>query len=89
MVITSLHTVITSALLSNVAVWSDLFLFLIRHPMGGSFVRPKKASFGVDYLTALKQRYEVELQEVIGEEVKISTRTVMMVGFEGVKQKQR
>ncbi|XP_056590666.1 tubulin-specific chaperone E [Triplophysa dalaica] len=63
--------------------------FTCRHPTGGSFVRPKKASFGVDYLTALKQRYEVELQEVIGEEVKISTRTVMMVGFEGVKQKQR
>uniref|UniRef100_A0A9J7ZYE0 Tubulin-specific chaperone E n=2 Tax=Cyprinus carpio TaxID=7962 RepID=A0A9J7ZYE0_CYPCA len=56
--------------------------FTCRHPTGGSFVRPKKASFGVDYVTALKQRYEVELQEVIGEELKISSRTVMMVGFE-------
>uniref|UniRef100_A0A8C2AIX9 Tubulin-specific chaperone E n=1 Tax=Cyprinus carpio TaxID=7962 RepID=A0A8C2AIX9_CYPCA len=63
--------------------------FTCRHPTGGSFVRPKKASFGVDYVTALKQRYEVELQEVIGEELKISSRTVMMVGFEDVKQKQR
>ncbi len=61
----------------------------IRHPTGGSFVRPKKASFGEDYVTALKQRYEVELQEVIGEELRISSKTVMMVGFEDVKQKQR
>uniref|UniRef100_A0A8C2IR43 Tubulin-specific chaperone E n=1 Tax=Cyprinus carpio TaxID=7962 RepID=A0A8C2IR43_CYPCA len=61
--------------------------FTCRHPTGGSFVRPKKASFGVDYVTALKQRYEVELQEVIGEELKISSRTVMMVGFEDNKVK--
>ncbi|XP_051967111.1 tubulin-specific chaperone E [Xyrauchen texanus] len=63
--------------------------FTCRHPTGGSFVRPKKASFGVDYLTALKQRYEVELEEAIGEEFKFCTKTVMMVGFEAVKQKQR
>uniref|UniRef100_A0A671R0Q4 Tubulin-specific chaperone E n=1 Tax=Sinocyclocheilus anshuiensis TaxID=1608454 RepID=A0A671R0Q4_9TELE len=63
--------------------------FTCRHLTGGSFVRPKKASFGVDYVTALKQRYEVELQEVIGEDLKISSKTVMMVGFEDVKQKQR
>ncbi|XP_059393290.1 tubulin-specific chaperone E [Carassius carassius] len=63
--------------------------FTCRHPTGGSFVRPKKASFGVDYVTALKLRYEVELQEVIGEELKISSKTVMMVGFEDIKQKQR
>ncbi|KAF4107786.1 tubulin-specific chaperone E [Onychostoma macrolepis] len=63
--------------------------FTCRHPTGGSFVRPKKASFGVDYVTALKQRYEVKLQEVIGEELTISSKTVMMVGFEDVKQKQR
>uniref|UniRef100_A0A671R107 Tubulin-specific chaperone E n=1 Tax=Sinocyclocheilus anshuiensis TaxID=1608454 RepID=A0A671R107_9TELE len=56
--------------------------FTCRHLTGGSFVRPKKASFGVDYVTALKQRYEVELQEVIGEDLKISSKTVMMVGFE-------
>lgn len=63
--------------------------FTCRHPTGGSFVRPKKADFGIDFLTALKQRYEVEVQEVFGgEEVKISTKTVMMVGFEDVKQKQ-
>uniref|UniRef100_A0A673FU88 Tubulin-specific chaperone E n=1 Tax=Sinocyclocheilus rhinocerous TaxID=307959 RepID=A0A673FU88_9TELE len=52
--------------------------FTCRHPKGGSFVRPKKASFGVDYVTALKQRYEVELQEAIGEDLTISSKTVMM-----------
>ncbi|XP_063054035.1 tubulin-specific chaperone E [Engraulis encrasicolus] len=34
--------------------------FTCSHPTGGSFVRPKKASFGVDYVTALKLRYERE-----------------------------
>ncbi|XP_062869261.1 tubulin-specific chaperone E isoform X2 [Trichomycterus rosablanca] len=58
-------------------------------PAGGSFVRPKKASFGVDYLTAVKQRYEMELDQAIGEEVTISTKTVKMVGFESILKKQR
>ncbi|XP_030627219.1 tubulin-specific chaperone E [Chanos chanos] len=63
--------------------------FTCRHPTGGSFVRPKKVSFGVDYVTALRQRYETELDQIIGEEVKISTKTVELVGFEAVSQKQR
>ncbi|XP_043108049.1 tubulin-specific chaperone E isoform X2 [Puntigrus tetrazona] len=63
--------------------------FTCRHPTGGSFVRPKKAAFGVDYVTALKRRYQVELREAIGEELRISSKTVTMVGFEDVKQKQR
>nr|AAI07630.1 Zgc:123075 [Danio rerio] len=62
--------------------------FTCRHPTGGSFVRPQKASFGVDYVTALKQRYEVEIEEVTAEEMKISSKTVVMVGFEKVKKKQ-
>ncbi|NP_001035078.2 tubulin-specific chaperone E isoform X1 [Danio rerio] len=62
--------------------------FTCRHPTGGSFVRPQKASFGVDYVTALKQRYEVEIEEVTAEEMKISSKTVVMVGFENVKKKQ-
>lgn len=33
-------------------------VFLFRHPTGGSFVRPAKVSFGVDYLTALQQVYQ-------------------------------
>ncbi|XP_053491532.1 tubulin-specific chaperone E isoform X2 [Ictalurus furcatus] len=63
--------------------------FTCSHPTGGSFVRPKKASFGVDYLSAVKQRYEMELQDAIGDEVTISTKTVKMVGFESIVEKQR
>lgn len=60
-----------------------------RHPTGGSFVRPKKASFGVGYVTALKRRYEEEPEQPAGDELKISSRTVMMVGFDDVKLKQK
>uniref|UniRef100_UPI0037E999F5 tubulin-specific chaperone E n=1 Tax=Semicossyphus pulcher TaxID=241346 RepID=UPI0037E999F5 len=31
--------------------------FTCRHPKGGSFVRPGKVSFGVDYLSAVEQQY--------------------------------
>uniref|UniRef100_A0A8C7GAW1 Tubulin-specific chaperone E n=1 Tax=Oncorhynchus kisutch TaxID=8019 RepID=A0A8C7GAW1_ONCKI len=60
-----------------------------RHPKGGSFVRPKKASFGVDYLTAIRRRYEMEVQQVLGEEIQISMRTVEMVGFGAISEKQK
>uniref|UniRef100_A0A8B9KV61 Tubulin-specific chaperone E n=1 Tax=Astyanax mexicanus TaxID=7994 RepID=A0A8B9KV61_ASTMX len=63
--------------------------FTCRHPTGGSFVRPKKVSFGVNFLTAVKLRYELCLDEALGEEVKISTKTVKMVGFESIMEKQR
>ncbi|CDQ89565.1 unnamed protein product [Oncorhynchus mykiss] len=55
--------------------------FTCRPPKGGSLVRPKKASFGVDYLTAIRRHYEMEIQ--------ISTRTVEMVGFEAISEKQK
>lgn len=57
-----------------------------RHPTGSSFVRPKKVSFGVDYVTALRQRYEKERE---GEEFKISSVTLVMVGFQKLSEKQR
>ncbi|XP_041959192.1 tubulin-specific chaperone E [Alosa alosa] len=60
--------------------------FTCRHPTGGSFVRPKKASFGVDFLTALRQRYEKERE---GMEFTISTCTLEMVGFQELSEKQR
>ncbi|XP_066503868.1 tubulin-specific chaperone E [Hoplias malabaricus] len=63
--------------------------FTCRHPTGGSFVRPKKVSFGVDYLSAVKQRYELDLDQAIGEEVQISSKTVKMVGFESIMEQQR
>ncbi|GAA6100748.1 tubulin-specific chaperone E [Tachysurus ichikawai] len=63
--------------------------FTCSYPTGGSFVRAKKVSFGMDYLSAVKQRYEMELDEAIGEQVMISTKTVKMVGFESILEKQR
>ncbi|KAG1929694.1 tubulin-specific chaperone E [Pimephales promelas] len=57
--------------------------FTCRHRTGGSFVRPAKAQFGVDYVTAVKRRYEDE-----GEEMQVSSRTVVMVGFERVRNKE-
>uniref|UniRef100_A0A4W4DTQ4 Tubulin-specific chaperone E n=1 Tax=Electrophorus electricus TaxID=8005 RepID=A0A4W4DTQ4_ELEEL len=63
--------------------------FTCRHPSGGSFVRAKKTSFGVDYLTAVKQHYEAGLDEATGNEVTIATKTVKMVGFESIVEKQR
>ncbi|KAJ8336581.1 hypothetical protein SKAU_G00378010 [Synaphobranchus kaupii] len=63
--------------------------FTCRHPTSGSFVRTKKVSFGVDLLTAMRERYEMELEQATSEELKISSRTVEMVGFEALTQKQK
>ncbi|XP_045898660.1 tubulin-specific chaperone E-like [Micropterus dolomieu] len=48
--------------------------FTCRHPKGGSFVRPAKASFGVDFLTAVQQVYQVDSEEVLREEISISSK---------------
>lgn len=37
--------------------------FTCRHPKGGSFVRPAKVSFGVDYLTAVQRRYDFDTEK--------------------------
>ncbi|XP_061087693.1 tubulin-specific chaperone E isoform X1 [Conger conger] len=63
--------------------------FTCRHPTSGSFVRTKKVSFGVDVLTAMRQRYESEPEQVTGEELTISSKTVERVGFEAISEKQR
>uniref|UniRef100_A0A8C9WII5 Tubulin-specific chaperone E n=1 Tax=Scleropages formosus TaxID=113540 RepID=A0A8C9WII5_SCLFO len=63
--------------------------FTCRFPTGGSFVRPKKASFGMSYVAALRQRYEGDVGCVDGEKLKISTRTVEMVGFEDLSKKKK
>uniref|UniRef100_A0A671VAI8 Tubulin-specific chaperone E n=1 Tax=Sparus aurata TaxID=8175 RepID=A0A671VAI8_SPAAU len=39
--------------------------FTCRHPKGGSFVRPAKVSFGVDFLTAVQQVYQTDTEEVL------------------------
>uniref|UniRef100_A0A7N6AFW1 Tubulin-specific chaperone E n=1 Tax=Anabas testudineus TaxID=64144 RepID=A0A7N6AFW1_ANATE len=48
--------------------------FTCRHPKGGSFVRPAKVSFGVDYLNAVQQLYEINADEVLSEEISISSK---------------
>ncbi|XP_030014007.1 tubulin-specific chaperone E [Sphaeramia orbicularis] len=48
--------------------------FTCRHPTGGSFVRPAKVSFGVDYLTAVEQLYQIDTEEVLSEEIPISSK---------------
>ncbi|XP_008303746.1 tubulin-specific chaperone E [Stegastes partitus] len=55
--------------------------FTCRHPKGGSFVRPAKASFGVDYLTAVRQLYEIDTEEVLSEEISISSKKLKWGGI--------
>lgn len=43
----------------------------------------------MDYLTAIRERYKKEVQQVLQEEITISSRTVEMVGFESVSEKQQ
>ncbi|XP_032347781.1 tubulin-specific chaperone E isoform X3 [Camelus ferus] len=65
--------------------------FKCRHPTGGSFIRPNKVNFGVDLLTAIKNRYvlEGELEEEEEEEiVTIGNKPVETVGFDSVVKQQ-
>uniref|UniRef100_A0A3Q3J3P7 Tubulin-specific chaperone E n=1 Tax=Monopterus albus TaxID=43700 RepID=A0A3Q3J3P7_MONAL len=57
--------------------------FTCRHPKGASFVRPAKVSFGVDYLTAVQQAYEINTEEVLSEEISISSKKLE---WEGIKE---
>ncbi|XP_012586418.1 PREDICTED: tubulin-specific chaperone E isoform X2 [Condylura cristata] len=61
--------------------------FRCRHPTGGSFVRPHKVNFGVDFLTAVKNRYVLEDEpEDDGNKqvVTIGNKPVETVGFDSV-----
>uniref|UniRef100_A0A7N5ZRS1 Tubulin-specific chaperone E n=1 Tax=Anabas testudineus TaxID=64144 RepID=A0A7N5ZRS1_ANATE len=51
---------------------------------GGSFVRPAKVSFGVDYLNAVQQLYEINADEVLSEEISISSKKLK---WGGVKER--
>lgn len=37
-------------------------------------MRPVKVSFGVDYLTAVQQLYEIDTEEVLSEEISVSSK---------------
>ncbi|XP_067567151.1 tubulin-specific chaperone E isoform X3 [Pseudorca crassidens] len=65
--------------------------FKCRHPTGGSFIRPNKANFGVDFLTAIKNRYALEDEpEEEGREqiVTIGNKPVETIGFDSVVKQQ-
>nr|KAF6400071.1 tubulin folding cofactor E [Molossus molossus] len=64
--------------------------FKCSHPTGGSFIRPSKVSFGVDFLTALRNRYEDGPEECGKKEiVTIGKKPVETIGFDSVIKKQR
>ncbi|XP_051023806.1 tubulin-specific chaperone E [Acomys russatus] len=65
--------------------------FKCRHPTGGSFVRPNKVNFGVDFLTALKNRYVLEDgpdDEGKSCSLKLGSKQVQTVGFDHITKKQ-
>ncbi|XP_037366286.1 tubulin-specific chaperone E isoform X2 [Talpa occidentalis] len=61
--------------------------FKCRHPTGGSFIRPNKVNFGVDFLTAIKNRYVLEDEPEENGNKQIATigkKPVETVGFDSV-----
>ncbi|XP_061687174.1 tubulin-specific chaperone E isoform X2 [Syngnathoides biaculeatus] len=50
--------------------------FTCRRPTGGSFVRPSKASWGVDFLRAVRREYGVDAKAALGEEIAVSGKTL-------------
>ncbi|XP_054831073.1 tubulin-specific chaperone E isoform X2 [Eublepharis macularius] len=68
--------------------------FKCRHPTGGSFIRPNKANFGVDFLSAVRKRYGLDDDEQDNENeteasLVIGRKTVERVGFDSIKEKQK
>lgn len=73
-------------------IFSVPFLSFPRHPTGGSFICPNKVNFGVDFLTAIKNRYALEDEtEEEGKEqiVTIGNKPVETIGFDSVVKQQR
>ncbi|XP_018426854.1 PREDICTED: tubulin-specific chaperone E [Nanorana parkeri] len=60
--------------------------FTCRHPTGGSFIRPKKANFGVSFLSALIKRYGTN--EEWNEKMVVGKKHVELVGFESILEEQ-
>ncbi|NXS51286.1 TBCE protein, partial [Brachypteracias leptosomus] len=67
--------------------------FKCRHPRGGSFIRPNKANFGVDFLTAIKDRYalsdEQDVQRGTENTLVFGKKTVEFVGMDSIAEQQR
>ncbi|XP_069427681.1 tubulin-specific chaperone E isoform X2 [Ovis canadensis] len=65
--------------------------FKCRHPTAGSFIRPNKVNFGVDFLTAIKNRYVLEdepKEEQTEQIVIIGNKPVETIGFDSVIKQQ-
>ncbi|NXJ00618.1 TBCE protein, partial [Psophia crepitans] len=64
--------------------------FKCRHPRGGSFIRPDKANFGVDFLTAVKDRYGLnDEQDGTENTLVFGKKTVEFVGMDSIVEQQR
>ncbi|KAF6716834.1 Tubulin-specific chaperone E [Oryzias melastigma] len=59
---------------------SGVQYFTCSHPKGGSFVRPAKATFGVDLLTAVQQEYLINPEKVLSEDISVSCKKVNWKG---------
>ncbi|ELW68125.1 Tubulin-specific chaperone E [Tupaia chinensis] len=64
--------------------------FKCRHPTGGSFIRPNKVNFGIDFLTAVKNRYVLEdgPEDAREQTVTFGNKPVETVGFDSVAKQQ-
>ncbi|XP_039387422.1 tubulin-specific chaperone E isoform X1 [Mauremys reevesii] len=66
--------------------------FKCGHPTGGSFIRPNKANFGVDFLTAVKNRYGLNVEQDVECEKEnalvFGKKTVELVGFDSIIEQQ-
>ncbi|XP_075002574.1 tubulin-specific chaperone E isoform X2 [Calonectris borealis] len=66
--------------------------FKCRHPRGGSFIRPNKANFGVDFLTAVKDRYglnnEQDVQHGTENTLVFGKKPVEFVGMDSIAEQQ-
>ncbi|XP_030053996.1 tubulin-specific chaperone E isoform X2 [Microcaecilia unicolor] len=64
--------------------------FVCRHPTGGSFIRPKNVCFGVDFITAVKNRYGFKDKQSEKDQeaaaIVIGKKTVELVGFQRIQQ---
>lgn len=67
--------------------------FKCSHPQGASFIRPKKANFGVDFLTALKRRYvftgKLSDENTQEEALIIGKKKVELVVFESAEEESQ
>lgn len=65
--------------------------FQCRHPTGGSFLRPNKADFGRDIVSAIREKYipkDLETGDIDESVMSLGNKTVEMIGAKKVATKQ-